>query len=454
MAFTSVNPATEEEIARYAAHTPDAVEQALDRAVAAHAVQRERSFAARARRMRRVADLLEERADTYGRLMTREMGKPLDQATGEVEKCAWVCRYYAEHAADFLSDEPVATDATESFVAYEPLGPLLAIMPWNFPFWQLFRFGAPALMAGNSIVLKHAPNVMGCAEAIEAVVRDAGFDAHELQHLRVDTDTTADIIADDRVRGVTLTGSVGAGRAVAQQAGQHLKPTVLELGGSDPFIVCADADLDRALDVAVQARMQNNGQSCIAAKRFIVEEPVADTFRDRFVAAVEDLSVGDPTDAVDLGPMARADLRDQLHDQVERAIGDGALALTGGHPLHRTGFYYAPTVLAEVEPGTVAFDEELFGPVAAFTTARDLDHAVALANATDFGLGGAVFTEDLSKGQSVARRLACGCAFVNAMTKSDPRVPFGGIKNSGYGRELSHHGIHEFVNAKTIWVTA
>jgi succinate-semialdehyde dehydrogenase/glutarate-semialdehyde dehydrogenase len=326
-------------------------------------------------------------------------------------------------------------------------------MPWNFPFWQLFRFGAPALMAGNSILLKHAPNVQGCALTIEELLRDAGFEEDELQTLLVDEETVGDVLADRRVRAATLTGSVGAGKAVARQAAAQVKPTVLELGGSDPFLVCADADLDAAVSVGCTARMQNNGQSCIAAKRFIVERAVVDEFTERLIEQVEDLTVGDPTDPhTDIGPMARADLRDEVHDQVERAIGEGALAAVGGHTLERDGFYYAPTVLTDVEPGTVAFDEEIFGPVASVVVAEDADHAVQLANDTRFGLGGSVFTEDREKGEQMARDLEVGCAFVNEMTKSDPRLPFGGIKDSGYGRELSHHGIREFVNAKTVWV--
>ena len=453
MVFTSINPTTEAVLERYEAHTDDDVEDRLSRAHAAAAPEQRRSFAERAVQMNRLADLLDDRASSYGALMTREMGKPLTQAVAEAEKCAWVCRYYAEHAADFLADEPVATDAQKSFVAYEPLGALLAIMPWNYPFWQVFRFCAPALMAGNTVLLKHAPNTMGCARAIEALVQEAGFAPDKFQPLLVDEATVADVIADSRVRGVTLTGSVAAGKAVAQHAAAHVKPTVLELGGSDPFIVCADADLEAAVETGCRARMQNNGQSCIAAKRFIVEEPIADAFTDAFVERVEALSVGDPEDELtDVGPMAREDLRDTLHDQVERAIGDGAVALTGGHPLHRDGFFYAPTVLSHVEPGTVAFEEELFGPVASIVVADDTEHAIALANDTRFGLGGSVWTNDLAKGEHMARRLEVGCAFVNSLTKSDPRMPFGGIKDSGYGRELSHHGIREFVNAKTVWV--
>jgi succinate-semialdehyde dehydrogenase/glutarate-semialdehyde dehydrogenase len=385
--------------------------------------------------------------------MTEEMGKPIAQAEAEAEKCAWVCRYYAEHGADFLADEPVDTDAAKSYVAYEPLGPILAVMPWNFPFWQLFRFGAPALMAGNSVLLKHAPNVTGCAQAIAEILREAGFTDHEFQVLQIDEPTVGDVLEDRRVRGATLTGSVGAGKAVARQAAAQVKPTVLELGGSDPFIVCADADLEQAASVGCTARMQNNGQSCIAAKRFIVEQSVLQDFTERFVENVEALAIGDPTDThTDLGPMAREDLRDEVHDQVERAIGQGAVVLAGGHTLERDGYFYAPTVLSNVEPGTVAFEEEIFGPVASIVAADDAEHAVALANDTRFGLGGSIFTEDIEKGERMARQLEVGCAFVNEMTKSDPRLPFGGIKDSGYGRELSHHGIREFVNAKTVWV--
>jgi succinate-semialdehyde dehydrogenase/glutarate-semialdehyde dehydrogenase len=453
MAFVSVNPATGDEIERYSLHAPEEVERRLERAEAAFQRNRDRSVEARARRLEAAADLLEKRSGEYGALMTREMGKPRGQAEAEAEKCAWVCRYYAEHAADFLADDPVETDAHTSYVAYEPLGPVLAVMPWNYPFWQLFRFGAPALMAGNAVLLKHAPNVTGCALAIEELLADAGFTDHELQPLLIDEDTVGEVLADRRVRAATLTGSVGAGKAVARQAAAQVKPTVLELGGSDPFIVCADADLDAAASVGCTARMQNNGQSCIAAKRFIVEADVADAFTDRLLDAVDALRVGDPTDErTDVGPLARADLRDQVHDQVERAIGEGALAAAGGHTLEREGFYYAPTVLTDVEPGSVAFEEEIFGPVASVVVAEDTNHAVALANDTRFGLGGSVFTEDREKGERIARRLEVGCAFVNEMTKSDPRLPFGGIKDSGYGRELSRHGIHEFVNAKTVWV--
>lgn len=453
MPLTTTNPATGEEIEQYKLHSADEVEQRLDRAASGFATNRDRSMPERAERLERAADVLEENAQSYGALMTEEMGKPISQAQAEAEKCAWVSRYYAEHGADFLADEPVDTEAKKSFVAYEPLGPILAIMPWNFPFWQLFRFGAPALMAGNAVLLKHASNVTGCARAIEELLRDAGFTDHEFQVLQIDKETVGEVLEDRRVRGATLTGSVAAGKAVGRQAAAQVKPTVLELGGSDPFIVCADADLDKAASVGCTARMQNIGQSCIAAKRFIVERPVLDDFTERLVEEVEALTIGDPTDThTDIGPMARNDLRDSVHNQVERAIGQGATVLTGGHTLDRAGFFYAPTVLANVEPGTVAFDEEIFGPVASIVAADDAEHAVALANDTHFGLGSSIFTEDAEKGERMARQLEVGCAFVNEMTKSDPRLPFGGIKDSGYGRELSHQGIREFVNTKTVWV--
>jgi succinate-semialdehyde dehydrogenase/glutarate-semialdehyde dehydrogenase len=453
MALTSVNPATEEEIERYGEHSESDIEERLSRAASAYERHRQTSFAERARKMQRAADILDDRSGEWGELMTREMGKPLPQAISEAEKCAWVCRHYAEHAEEYLAKERVETDAAKSYVAFQPLGPVLAVMPWNFPFWQVFRFAAPALMAGNVGLLKHASNVTGCAFAIEEVLREAGFDGGEFQTLVISSDPVARIIADRRVKAATLTGSEGAGRAVGGDAGKQIKPSVLELGGSDPFVVLADADLDKAVEIGLDARMQNNGQSCIAAKRFILEEPIADEFAERFADAAGAMTVGNPMDdGTDLGPLAREDLRDEVHDQVERAREEGARVATGGEKLDREGAYYAPTVLADVEPGTVAFEEEIFGPAASLITARDADHAVELANDSPFGLGGTIFTEDLEKGEDVARRLEVGCAFVNEKVKSDPRLPFGGVKESGYGRELSYFGIREFVNTKTVWV--
>lgn len=453
MSLTSINPATGETIEEYDELTASEIDERVGRAAAAFKQHRQTSFADRAEKMRKAGDILENRADEWGQIMTAEMGKPIAQATGEARKCAWVCRYYADHAEDFLADEAVETDASKSYIAYQPLGPVLAVMPWNFPLWQVFRFAAPALMAGNVGLLKHASNVSGSALAIEQILREAGFDNDEFQTLLISSDPIARLLSDPRVKAATLTGSEGAGRAVGGQAGERIKPSVLELGGSDPFIVLADADLDKAVEIGVKARMQNNGQSCIAAKRFIVEEAIAEKYTARFVEAMEAQQVGNPMEEnTDLGPLAREDLRDDIHDQVERALQDGATLLTGGHKLDRAGFYYAPTVLGNVKPGTVAFEEEIFGPVASIITANDVDHAIELANDTSFGLGGAVFTEDKQKGEDVALRLEVGCAFVNGMVASDPRLPFGGVKESGYGRELSHHGIREFVNIKTVWI--
>ena len=454
LTFTSTNPATNTTLRTYKAHTDSEVEARLDRAEQAAALQRSRSFEERATRLHALADALEARSDEWAELMTREIGKPIRQAKGEAEKCALVCRYYANNGADMLAHEPVDTEARRSYVRYEPLGPVLAVMPWNYPFWQCFRFGAPALMAGNTMLLKHAPNAMGCADAIEQLCIEAGFDRGEVQTLRIGTNAVSDCIADRRVRAVTLTGSVEAGKAVAQQAAAHLKPTVLELGGSDPFIVLADADLDAAADVAVRARMQNNGQSCIAAKRFIVEAPIADAFTERVVDAVEALTVGDPSHPdTDIGPLARADLRDTVLDQVERAVDDGATRESTGTIPNSDGFYVPPTVLTNVLPGSVAFTEEIFGPVASIVVAADAEDAVELANDTRFGLGGTVFTRNIDQGEAIAQQLNTGCAFVNKMVKSDPRLPFGGIKDSGYGRELGVQGIREFVNVKTVWVS-
>ncbi|MEM1041599.1 MAG: NAD-dependent succinate-semialdehyde dehydrogenase [Bacteroidota bacterium] len=452
--ITTVNPATGDALASYAYHTGAETEAILASAADAFAHHRTTSFAERAEAMQRLADGLDAEKHDLGALMTREMGKPIGQAVAEVEKCVWVCRYYAERAEAQLAEEPVETEAAKSRVVYQPLGAVVAVMPWNFPLWQAFRFAAPTVMAGNVGVLKHAERVQGCAEAMERLFREAGFGPGVFQNLRVPHERFEAVVADRRVRGVTLTGSVKAGRAVAALAGQHLKPTVLELGGSDPFIVLADADLDRAVEVGVQGRTQNNGQSCIAAKRFVLEQPIAEAFTERFVEAMEALAVGDPMDeATDVGPLARADLRDTVHDQVERAVAGGADLLAGGQPLDGAGFYYPPTVLGGVERGTVAFEEEIFGPVASLVVAADADEAVDLANDTTFGLGGAVFTEDAAKGEAIARRLDCGCAFVNDLVKSHPHLPFGGIKDSGYGRELSKLGIRAFVNAKTLWVT-
>ena len=407
----------------------------------------------RAERLRAAARVLRERKDAYARTMSLEMGKPLAQGVGEAEKCAWVCDYYAEHAERFLADQPRETDASKAFVRFDPIGPVLAIMPWNFPFWQVFRFAAPALMAGNAGLLKHAPNVTRCALEIEAIFHEAGFPEGLFRALILANEAAAAVIADPRVRAVTLTGSDRAGSQVAEQAGRHLKKTVLELGGSDPFIVLGDADVEQAARSAAEARLLNSGQSCIAAKRFIVVEPVADRFLDAFVAAMRAQRMGDPlAPDTQIGPQARYDLRANLHRQVEESVRRGARLLLGGTLPEGPGFFYAPTVLAAVEQGMPAFDEEVFGPVAAVIRVKDEAQGVRAANASRYGLGAAVWTGDPTRGERLARELEVGSVFVNGLVKSDPRLPFGGIKRSGYGRELSEYGLKEFVNIKTVWV--
>jgi len=381
------------------------------------------------------------------------MGKLYGEAKAEVEKCAWVCEFYAEQAEGFLADEIVGSDASRSLVAYQPLGTVFAIMPWNFPFWQVFRFAAPSLAAGNTGLLKHASNVSQCALAIERVFDEAGLPDGVFRTLLVDGETASKVIGDRRIHAVTLTGSDRAGRAVAAKAGHHLKKTVLELGGSDAFIVLADADMDLAVEEGVKARYMNAGQSCIAAKRFIVVESISTEFTERFREKVESLLPGDPFDGeTTLAPMARGDLRDDLDAQVRDALRQDANRVTGCQPLDREGFFYAPSILDGISPGMRAWSEELFGPVASIITVRDANEAVEVANASNFGLGGCVWTQDVARGEMLARRMECGAAFVNGMVKSDPRLPFGGVKESGYGRELARHGIREFVNAKTLWV--
>ena len=451
--YTTINPATGKPLRTFDLLSDDEIEGTLVVASKAFLSHRESAITARAGKMLRLAELLEKNKQHHANLMTQEMGKPIRQAVAEAEKCAWVCRYYAENAETFLADEVRETEAARSFVAYQPLGPVLAVMPWNFPYWQVFRFAAPAVMAGNVGLLKHAKNVLGCGEALAGLFNEAGFEEGVFQHLPIETGRVDSVIRDARVRAVTLTGSESAGRAVGRAAGEALKPSVLELGGADAFIVLADADLDKAVETGVRARVQNNGESCIAAKRFILEKPIAEAFSKRFVAAMDRLEIGDPADdATDVGPLARADLREEVHDQVLRAVRSGAEVLCGGVLPDGTGFYYPPTVLGNVREGSVAFQEEIFGPVASLSVAEDPDDAIRLANASRFGLGGAVFTEDRKKGEAIARRMESGCAFVNEMTKSHPNLPFGGVKDSGHGRELARNGMLEFVNAKTIWI--
>jgi succinate-semialdehyde dehydrogenase / glutarate-semialdehyde dehydrogenase len=454
MPYTAVDPADGRETLSVPDLTADELERAVAAAHAAATGWRSSPFAERSGAMRRAAGILRARADEFGRVMAREMGKPLAQGVGEAEKCAWVCDYYADHAEAFLRSVEAPTDARRSYWSYEPIGLVLAVMPWNFPFWQVIRFAAPTLMAGNGGLLKHASNVPGCARAIEAVFREAGFPPDLFRNLYADREGVAALIEDPRVRAVTLTGSVGAGRAVAAQAGRALKKTVLELGGSDPYVVLEDADLDRTVEACVTSRLINSGQSCIAAKRFIVVEPLHDAFVESMVARMGAKVVGHPLeDGTEVGPQARVDLRDELHDQVERSLAAGARAALGGEVPDRPGAWYPPTVLVDVRPGMSAYEEELFGPVAAVIRARDEEDAIRIANDTSFGLGAAVFTADRERGERIAReRLDAGACFVNAFVRSDPRLPFGGVKESGYGRELSPLGIREFVNAKAVWV--
>jgi succinate-semialdehyde dehydrogenase/glutarate-semialdehyde dehydrogenase len=452
MGFISVDPADGVPWAEAESWDRSRLERELAAAHAAAVAWRSTAVIERAALLRRVADVLHARRDSLARLISREMGKLLREALAEVDKCAWGCEHYAEHGAQWLADEVIATDAARSLVRYEPLGTILAIMPWNFPLWQALRCAAPALLAGNTVLLKHASNTMQCALALERVFDDAGCPPGVFHALLIGADLVPAVIDDPHVRAVTLTGSEAAGRSVAQAAAARLKKTVLELGGSDPFIVLADADLDAAAHAAVAARFQNAGQSCIAAKRFIVEEAVSDIFVERLEAAIAALRPGHPLDPqTTLAPLARADLRDQLRRQVNESTARGARLRCGGNVVPGAGFFYAASLLDRVAPGMPAFDEELFGPVAAVTRARDAAHAVQLANASRYGLGASVWTTDVAKAQALVPQLECGMVFINAQVKSDPRLPFGGIKDSGYGRELGPHGLREFVNVKTVW---
>jgi succinate-semialdehyde dehydrogenase/glutarate-semialdehyde dehydrogenase len=453
MLVESTNPATGRVIARYERHDGWRIERRLQRAADAQRAWCRSDFAARAACFRRLARRLSERAPMIAELIASEMGKPREQGVAEAQKCAAVCDYYAEHAANFLAPDAVRTEAAASRVVYRPLGVVLALMPWNFPFWQLARFAAPALMAGNAAVLRHASNVTGCALAIEELFREAEL---PLALVLAEKGDVPKLIEDSRVAAVTLTGSTAAGRAVAAAAGQALKKTVLELGGSDAYVILADADLDLAVERCVTSRLVNSGQSCIAAKRFIVEAPVHDRFVEAFAAAMRSKRATDPLDpAADLGPLAQARTRERLHAQVQRSVAAGALCILGGEVPDSAGFFYPPTVLTNVRPGMPAFDEEVFGPVAAIVAADDVEAAVALANRSRYGLGAAVFTRDVERGLTIAERgVDAGSGFVNDFVRSDPRLPFGGVKESGYGRELGPFGIKEFVNVKTIWAAS
>jgi succinate-semialdehyde dehydrogenase / glutarate-semialdehyde dehydrogenase len=449
--IATINPATGQVAHRFEPDSDQDLERKLQLSKEAFAAFRNTSFHDRARWLNRAAEILEEEKREFAKTMTLEMGKPIVAAVQEAEKCALGCRFYAENAATFLADEMAAGARTRSFVRYQPLGAILAVMPWNFPFWQVFRFAAPALMAGNVGLLKHASNVPQCALAIEDVLRRAGFPSGVFQTLLIGSGQVDKIIADSRVAAVTLTGSVGAGSSVAATAGKLIKKTVLELGGSDPFIVMPSANLERAASIAVQARTINNGQSCIAAKRFILHRQIAAEFERLFVRRMAELTVGDPMDeATDIGPLATADVLVSLQEQIDKTVRMGARVLLGGQKLDRPGFFFPPTVLADPPRSSPACTEELFGPVASLFRAESVEEAVGIANASNFGLGSCIWTDDEAEREFFIEKIEAGLAFVNGMVASDPRLPFGGIKQSGYGRELGHHGIREFVNAKTV----
>jgi len=450
----SINPANLQVIKTYQSMLTSEVNNILELTNSAFEEWKETSFVHRLKLMMKAADVLMKNKEDYSKLMTLEMGKPIVQSRAEVDKCAWVCEYYAENVEKFLADELINTDASKSFVTFQPLGIVLAVMPWNFPFWQVFRFAAPGLMAGNAGILKHASNVSGCALAIEEVFREAGFPENLFRTILVPSAQMEDVIKNEKVKAVTLTGSVPAGKAVAKTAGSVLKKTVMELGGSDPYIILEDADLEMAADTCVTARLINGGQSCIAAKRFIVVEKVYESFENLFVEKMKTKKMGDPFDESNhIGPQASIPLRDELHQQVERSIELGAKLLCGGKIPKLDGAFYLPTVLSNVKKGMPAYDEELFGPVAALIKAKNEIEAIEIANNTIFGLGAAVFTSDVKRGEKIAKeKIQAGCCFVNAFVKSDPRLPFGGIKESGYGRELSSFGIREFVNIKTVYI--
>jgi succinate-semialdehyde dehydrogenase/glutarate-semialdehyde dehydrogenase len=451
--IASINPTTGETLRTFEALSDAQVDAALARADAAWHTYRRTPLADRARWLTAAADILEQEKGRLGRIMTLEMGKPIGAARAEAAKCALACRYYAEHGERLLADEPLDAGAGTSYLKFQSIGPVLAVMPWNFPFWQVFRFTAPALMAGNVGLLKHASNVPQCALEIENVIRRAGFPAGVFQTLLIGSAQVARVIDDPRVKAASLTGSEPAGAQVAAQAGRQLKKTVLELGGSDPFVVMPSADLDRAVRTGVDARVLNNGQSCIAAKRFIIDARIAADFEFRFVAAMQALRIGHPLDeSTQLGPLATPEILEGLDEQVRGTVAAGGRLLTGGHRIERPGNYYAPTVLADVPKDSPAYREELFGPVAVMFRADGIDEAIRLANDTEFGLGASVWTKNAAEQRRLVDEIEAGMVFVNGMVASDPRLPFGGVKRSGYGRELSAYGIREFVNVKTVRV--
>ena len=453
MAIASINPTTGETLKTFSALSPQQIEEKLQLAAETFRTYRRTSFADRSRMMQHAAEILESEKLAFGKIMTSEMGKPIKAAVSEAEKCAWVCRYYAESAQHHLADQVVETNAQKSYVHFQPLGPVLAVMPWNFPFWQVFRFAAPALMAGNVGLLKHASNVPQCALAIEEIFTRAGFPQGAFQTLLIGSGAVEAVINDPRVVAATLTGSEPAGSSVAANAGKHIKKTVLELGGSDPFIVMPSANLDEAVTTAVKARTINNGQSCIAAKRFIVAAEIYDEFERRFVSQMQALRIGDPMEeSTEIGPLATAQIVKDLEEQVKKAVASGARVLTGGRRVDRPGNFFEPTVLVDVDISSPVSCEEIFGPVAMLFRASSINEAIKIANATPFGLGAAAWTNDADEQRRFIDELDAGSVFVNGMVASDPRLPFGGVKHSGYGRELAEFGIREFVNIKTVWI--
>jgi succinate-semialdehyde dehydrogenase/glutarate-semialdehyde dehydrogenase len=454
MAIATINPATGETLRTFTPLTNEELESKLALAASAFEQYRQTSMAQRSDWLKQAADILEQGQLKYAQIMTIEMGKPIKSAIAEVKKCAWVCRYYADNASQFLADVPASTDASKSFVRYQPLGIILAVMPWNFPFWQVFRFAAPALMAGNVGILKHASNVPQCALAIAEIFIKAGFPEGVFQTLLVGADKVEAIIKDNRVKAATLTGSEPAGISLAVAAGKEIKKTVLELGGSDPFIVLESANLEEAVTTAVTARMLNNGQSCIAAKRFIVADSIADRFEEELVAQYQTLKIGDPMqEDTDIGPLATPSILRELDEQVQETVKQGGKVLIGGKPLgDRLGNFYPPTILTDIPPNSPGAIEEFFGPVALLFRVKDIDEAIALANNTSFGLGASAWTNKESEKERLINELEAGSVFINGLVKSDPRLPFGGIKRSGYGRELGSEGIREFVNIKTVWI--
>lgn len=451
--FTSINPATGETFATFDEISPEQLEQKLTIAHETFGLWRETSFAHRAERMKRLAAILRDRKRPLGELATKEMGKPITQAMAEVEKCAWACEYFAAEAAQMLTPEIVKSEASESYIRFDPLGVILLVMPWNFPFWQVLRVSAPTIMAGNTVVLKHASNVPQCALAIENLFREAGFPEGVFQTLLVNSGMVEKIVRHSAIQGVSLTGSERAGSIVASIAASEIKKSVMELGGSDAFIVLDDADLDRTCDIAVTARIQNNGQSCIAAKRFIVMESIAEAFTHKFAEILQAKIVGDPMDeATQIGPLVSEVALTEIHGQVERSVAQGAKIILGGKRGNRPGSFYEPTILANVQKGMPAYDEEIFGYVASIITVKDEHEAVRVANDTRYGLGASIWTQNMSRAKALIPKLHTGSVFVNDMVKSDPRLPVGGTKKYGYGRELSHYGLKEFTNIKTVWI--